>query len=212
MDFNLLGNFNRRGSFQAEILFYFVYQLLDRNNIVIVSLFTWHIPPCYYDALLSVLRSNHFYAFIVYSLIFLSSLHHYAHRNSRLESSYFFSFCSLFLCSLFILYILSCYDFSFTAHSRTPPRNATPTSFGWKNVDVLDKIEFSVSHTLAISLLEFLFILFIYFLLCYPSRGSSHFSNVIRFLNFNPDCAKNYSLLFVFCFYIIWRGWLDSPQ
>lgn len=161
----------------------------------------------------SVLRSNHFYAFYCvfsYFLVFTSPLCTPEFTFGKfLLLLLLLSFLSALL---FILYILSCYDFSFTAHSRTPPRNATPTSFGWKNVDVLDKIEFSVSHTLAILLLEFLFILFIYFLLCYPSRGSSHFSNMIRFLNFNPDCAKNYSLLFVFCFYIIWRGWLDSPQ
>jgi hypothetical protein len=39
---------------QTKILFYFVYQLLDRNNIVIVSLFTWHYSPICSKLLLAV--------------------------------------------------------------------------------------------------------------------------------------------------------------
>lgn len=107
-----VGNFDRRGSFQAEILFYFVYQLLDRNNIVIVSLFTWHIPTS--------CPALNFYAGWAEPLFYFSYFTSHTMHNAsdgRITSKntlflFFDSFPFLFLFSLFI----SCYDFSSFLH------------------------------------------------------------------------------------------------
>lgn len=157
-----------------------------------------------------MLRSNHFYAFycvFLFSCLHFTTMHTGIHVWKVLTSSLLLSFSSL-LFIYFIYFILLW--FFFTAHSRTPPRTLRRLPSDEKMSTFSIKLNF-LFHTLSRYRCE-IYLLFILCLLCYPSRVGRRTFLAIRFSRFNPNCAKNYSLLFVFCFYIIWRGWLDSPQ